>query len=226
MACAVATFSDSAVLCRHALKCSGPGAYLNAMPTKPEPYPTAANHLDDERERLAVRLKRLAAERYPLPEHDALYVTYLREREVALRDRIEARLEATTATGNPVPLDQLAAQLQLARIERCLVLALAVLPLMGLEGRQLLRDVEGSRHGGRVSVALLLVVLGLDLEGRAELLERLRHDRELIRSRLVTLGDWIPESPADIAESVVALTHDALAVLMGRAPITKIIGVD
>lgn len=196
------------------------------MTATPEPYATAADHLDDERERLVVRLQRLAAERNPQPDQDAQYVVYLREREVVLRDRIDGRLKATRAAGNPVPLDQLAAQLQLARIEKCLVLVLTILPLMGLEGRQLLRDVEGSRHGGRVSVALLFVVLGLDLEGRADLLDRLRHDRDLLRSRLVTFGDWIPGSPADIEESVVALTHDALAVLMGRAPITKLIGVE
>lgn len=195
------------------------------MTATPEPYPTPADHLDEEVARLVVRLRRLAAERNPRPEHDAQYVAYLRERETALRDRIDGRLKATRATGEPVPLDQLAARLDLARIERCVLLVLMVLTLLGPDGRQLLRQVEGSRYGGRMTVGVLFIVLGLDLDARADLIERLRRDRELIRSRLVTLG-WDPETPADIAESTIALQHHTLGVVMGRAPITKIIGVE
>ena len=67
------------------------------------------------------------------------------------------------------------------------------------------------------------MVLGLDLDARADLIERLCRDRELIRSGLVTLG-WEPETPADIVESTVALTHQGLGVLMHRAPMTRITG--
>lgn len=195
---------------------------MNAPPT---PYATADEHWADERDRLAVRLQRLTAERHPQPDQDLRYIAYLREREAALREGIDARLAATKATDNPVPLDQLVGRLDLAHAERCVLIVLVVMTLLGPDGRQLLSQVEGSRYGGRLTVGLLFVVLGLDLDARADLIERLRRDRELVRSGLVTLG-WEPETPADIVESTVALTHQGLGVLMDREPMTKITAED
>ena len=193
------------------------------MKSHPPPYATAADHWAEEVDRLAVRLRRLAAERHPRPEQDHRYIAYLREREATLREGIDARLAATKAPGNPVPLDQLVARLDLAHVERCVLIVLAVVTLLGPDGRQLLSQVEGTRYGGRLTVGLLFVVLGLDLDARADLIERLRRERELVRSGLVSLG-WEPETPADIVESTVALTHEGLSVLMHRAPLTKITG--
>ena len=100
-----------------------------------------------------------------------------------------------------------------------------MLTLLGPDGRHLLQQVEGSGHGGRLSVGLLLIGLGLDLDGRADLLERLGSNGALLRSRLVSLG-WTPETPMDTSESTLALTTEALSVLMHRAPITRIVGED
>ncbi len=185
-------------------------------------YATASCHVADERDRLVVRLRRLAIERRGIDPRDEHLVAYLRDREAALRSTIEARLAATREAGSPVPLDQIVSRLDLSHVERCVLIVLVVLTLLGPDGRQLLREVEGSRHGGRLTVGVLFLLLGLDLDGRADLIERLRPNRELIRSRLVTLG-WEPETSADIVESTIALQHDALAALMDRAPITKII---
>ncbi len=65
---------------------------MNSQPTH---YYTAADHWAEERDRLTVRLQRLAAERHPQPEQDLHYIAYLREREAALRESIDARLGAT-----------------------------------------------------------------------------------------------------------------------------------
>jgi len=193
------------------------------MNSQPTPYATAADHWAEERDRLIVRLQRLAAERHPQRDQDHRYIAYLREREAALREAIDARLGATRAMGSQVPLDQLVGRLDLAHVERCVLIVLVVMTLLGPDGRQLLNQVEGSRYGGRLTSGLVFVVLGLDLDARADLIERLGRDRELIRSGLVTLG-WDPETPADIMESTVALTHQGLGVLMGREPMTKITG--
>lgn len=193
------------------------------MKSQPTPYATAAEHWAEERDRLIVRLQRLAAERHPQPDQDLRYVAFLREREAALREGIDARLGATRVTGSQVPLDQLVGRLDLAHVERCVLIVLVVMTLLGPDGRQLLGQVEGSRYGGRLTVGLLCVLLGLDLDARADLIERLGRNRELIRSGLVTLG-WEPETPADISESTLALTHQGLSVLMHRAPMTKITG--
>lgn len=193
------------------------------MTSNPEPYSTPSEHWDDERERLVVRLQRLAAERHPDYRRDASYIGFLREREVHMRGRIDARLGASRASGKPVPLDEVAARLDLAHVERCLLVVTVVLTLLGPDGLVLLREVEGSRYGGRLNVGLVLILLGLSLDARADLLDRLRGDRVLIRSGLVTLG-WDPETPSDISESPLAVTHTGLAVLMGREPVDKLTG--
>lgn len=193
------------------------------MNSQPTPYATAADHWADECDRLAVRLQRMSAERHPQPDQDHRYIAYLRKREAVLREGIDARLGATRATGSQVPLDQLVGRLDLAHVERCVLIVLVVMTLLGPDGRQLLNQVEGSRYGGRLTSGLVFVVLGLDPDARADMIERLRRDRELVRSGLVTLG-WEPETPADIVESTVALTHQGLGVLMGRAPLTTITG--
>src|SRR5690606_6029172 len=135
------------------------------------PYATASAYLADERDRLVVRLRRLAVERRGIDHRDEHILACLRDREAALRDAIEARLGATRATGSFLPLDQIVSRLDLAHVERCSLIVLAVTTLLGPDATTLLADVEGARYGGRLTVGSLFIVLGLDLPARADLIE-------------------------------------------------------
>ncbi len=151
------------------------------------------------------------------PDETRAKVKRLGAAEAAIRDRLDARLEATRKAGVVLGLDRLVDRHDLDQIDRQ-VLLLATMPAIGLE----LYDVLGSVGSFgfavmSISPQLVTTFCGLDLAGQVGLRERLGLTGKLVSAGLVEVDLPGHERCQDFPTASIFIEPGAFDVIVGIA---------
>lgn len=151
------------------------------------------------------------------PDETRAKAKRLEAAEAAIRDRLDARLEATRKAGVILGLDRLVERHDLDHIDRQ-VLLLATMPAVGLE----LFDVLGSVASFgfalmSISPQLISTFCGLDLAGQVGLRERLGPNGKLVSAGLVEVDLPGRERCQDFPTASIFIEQGAFDVIVGAA---------